>query len=361
VYRIDNPTSVPQLPIVPAPATPGFFTNGQAATAFAPTRVDDWWLNMVQEEILTVVLAAGLTPNKASTSQLYEAIQAIAYGTNPDLSAYLPLSGGTLANPGNLTVAGALTGLASANVAGNVSAGSLNVAGAATIAGALTGYTTANIAGNLSAGSLNVAGTTIVGGALQVSGLATFSASIRSMTVLNHLVCYGANGISDGTNSFGFWSAAASCYFSITDANGSPIRALSRFGPDGFQVYEGSAWKPDGGPWLAPASDRRVKTDVAGYDRGLDAICRLQPVRYRFNGLGDTPRDDDRTRIGLIADDVIDAMPEMVGERLGKLSPDDPDDVAIKTLDTGPLTYALVNAVKELAAKITALEQNGTG
>jgi hypothetical protein len=109
VYRIDNVTTVPQLPIVGPSVAPGFFTDGNPAAGLEATVVDAWWLNMLQEEVLFVVTAAGIAPDKASHRQLYDAIRAIAIGENPDLSAYLPLSGGTLAGPGNLTVAGQLT------------------------------------------------------------------------------------------------------------------------------------------------------------------------------------------------------------------------------------------------------------
>lgn len=109
MYRIDNVTTVPQLPIVGPSVAPGFFTDGNPAAGLEATVVDAWWLNMLQEEVLFVVTAAGIAPDKASHRQLYDAIRAIAIGENPDLSAYLPLSGGTLAGPGNLTVAGQLT------------------------------------------------------------------------------------------------------------------------------------------------------------------------------------------------------------------------------------------------------------
>ena len=109
MFRIDNPSAVAQLPLVPPPDVPGYFTDGNPASGGEATIVDGWWLNMVQEEILAVVVAAGLPMNKADNTQLYQAIQAIAQAANPDLSAYLPLSGGTLSGPGNLVVAGDLT------------------------------------------------------------------------------------------------------------------------------------------------------------------------------------------------------------------------------------------------------------
>lgn len=74
MFRIDNATAVPAAPAAPGPSTPGYFTNGNPPSAVAATIVDDWWLNQLQEEILTVVTRAGLDPDKTDTTQLYQAI-----------------------------------------------------------------------------------------------------------------------------------------------------------------------------------------------------------------------------------------------------------------------------------------------
>jgi hypothetical protein len=100
VFRIDSPSAVPSIPITPPPFAPGFFTDGNPASGAEATIVDAWWLNMVQEEILTVITSIGMAPDKADSSQLYQAIQRIAEAANPDLAGFLPLSGGVLYRPG---------------------------------------------------------------------------------------------------------------------------------------------------------------------------------------------------------------------------------------------------------------------
>jgi hypothetical protein len=100
VFRIDSPSAVPSIPITPPPFAPGFFTDGNPASGAEATIVDAWWLNMVQEEILTVITSIGMAADKADSSQLYQAIQRIAEAANPDLAGFLPLSGGTLYRPG---------------------------------------------------------------------------------------------------------------------------------------------------------------------------------------------------------------------------------------------------------------------
>jgi hypothetical protein len=101
------------------------------------------------------------------------------------------------------------------------------------------------------------------------------------------------------------------------------------------------------GTWSA-ISDRRLKEGIAPYIRGLDAVLQLAPVTFRYNGKGGLPADG-TTHYGLIADDVAPILPELVGER-------ELEGEVFKTVDPGRAIYALINAVKELAAQNAALE-----
>lgn len=121
-----------------------------------------------------------------------------------------------------------------------------------------------------------------------------------------------------------------------------------------FQIMGSNAYKASGTAWINP-SDPRLKHDVAPYAASLDAITRLAPISFTFNGLGGTT-DDGRRCYGLDASAVQDVMPECVGTRQGKLHPDDQADTELLTLDTSNITLALVNAVKELAAAVAVLK-----
>jgi len=114
------------------------------------------------------------------------------------------------------------------------------------------------------------------------------------------------------------------------------------------------AYKPSGGSWGA-TSDIRVKRDIGEYTRGLDAVLQLRPITYYYNGKGGTP-DDGVQYVGLVANDVESIMPEMVGEHADLHSAADDKLEHLKTLDVSALTYALVNAVKELNTRLTKLE-----
>jgi len=113
-------------------------------------------------------------------------------------------------------------------------------------------------------------------------------------------------------------------------------------------------------------SDRDVKDNIEDWDRGLDTVLALKPVRFTRR---DMTRDTPETRaavpqapklkyvpeIGFIAQDVRRVIPEAV--RAVGLPTDDPGraEPTLGMQDT-PVIAALVNAVKELSDRIAKLE-----
>lgn len=179
----------------------------------------------------------------------------------------------------------------------------------------------------------------------------------------------------------------------------SPLTGLIFMGNSGskylyydasFFTFVGSAivapegYKPGGGPWGA-SSDARIKNVEGDYTRGLNEIAELRPVHYTYKGndtttapdfaahdQGDEARDREALTApypnsphydaavkgtkfaGLIAQEVEAIFPEMIKSRSGHIDGQPVTD--LRDLDTGPLIFALVNAVKELAARIETLE-----
>jgi hypothetical protein len=125
-----------------------------------------------------------------------------------------------------------------------------------------------------------------------------------------------------------------------------------------IQITTAGACLNTTGTWAA-VSDRRLKTDIAPYERGLEAVLRLDPVRFRHTGKAGFVSDD--FVYGLIADDVAEVIPEFVGEISMRLDPEDADPTPLRTLDTGFLTYVLINAVKDLAGQVAALKEGTNG
>ena len=78
MHRIDNAWVATQKPAAQPVGTPGFFQAGNVSSQLLATVVDYDWANTVQEEIVGVVLDAGLTPDKQNDGQLKLAIHQIA-------------------------------------------------------------------------------------------------------------------------------------------------------------------------------------------------------------------------------------------------------------------------------------------
>jgi hypothetical protein len=114
----------------------------------------------------------------------------------------------------------------------------------------------------------------------------------------------------------------------------------------------GQGYKPGGGAWAA-TSDARLKLRRSDYNRGLDAISQLQPCVYSYK------TDETKQYIGLIAQEAEAVMPEMIGRTSGEVDGVAVDD--LRTLDSSALVYALVNACRELAARVEALERTHGG
>ncbi len=80
MQRIDVQSASPTLPAPVATGKPGFFTEGDALGGVAATIVSADFLNMIQEELISVVVAANISPSKADHSQLLAAIMALIGG-----------------------------------------------------------------------------------------------------------------------------------------------------------------------------------------------------------------------------------------------------------------------------------------
>ena len=151
----------------------------------------------------------------------------------------------------------------------------------------------------------------------------------------------------------------------------------------------GLAYKVGGGAWL-DSSDARIKTVVGDYEPGLAEVLALMPKRFTYKGndtygppqhYSDVEGTDEevvakapkmapvvpyknsphhsaaaagREFTGLIAQDVEGVIPTMVRKGKGYIDGVEVDD--LRDLDPSELPYALVNAIKELNAKIEALQ-----
>ncbi len=77
MFRIDHPTAVNALPAPSAAGAPGYFKTQAPGAGVPSTIVTDEWANGVQEEIASVIAAAGIALDKTQTNQLLLAIQSV--------------------------------------------------------------------------------------------------------------------------------------------------------------------------------------------------------------------------------------------------------------------------------------------
>jgi hypothetical protein len=239
--------------------------------------------------------------------------------------------------------------------------------------GLIVAATDSTIAGSISLDPLGYTGTFVIGsttasygpssGALQVKGGAGFSSDVN---VGGNLIVTGS-----GSSTFGLLFAttqlvARSTASSTTSTEGAlvvfgglgvyeNIHAFGRISADGTStgilqagtlvgtgnraLYTGA-----GGGITTSASDASLKTNVANTDSGLLSVLELQPVTFNWI---DTETRGAQEEIGLIAQQVRPYIPHAVGVNVdGTLS-----------LDYAKLTVPLINAIKELNAKIEAQEK----
>jgi hypothetical protein len=82
MQRIHDATAATTLPAPPTLTGPvGYFTGGVPGVV-TPTIVRDWWLNMLQEELLALLTAAGITPDTTGTN-FTQVLAAIRGGAIP--------------------------------------------------------------------------------------------------------------------------------------------------------------------------------------------------------------------------------------------------------------------------------------
>ena len=211
------------------------------------------------------------------------------------------------------------------------------------------------LSGGALSGGLTVGGSLLISGAVvnlqpPASTNAAFNLLTSAGTTAGQFVFQAANGFIS--------LIGAGCSITLAD----DVQMNPEAGHN-FLLNSGTGFQTGGGSW-STLSDERIKTVDHDYTQGLDAVLALRPVVYRFKG-NDALRKGERSPqaaaatsgralVGLVAQEAETVMPEMVAKRAGFIDGGAVSD--LRTLDVSPLVYALVNAVKTLAARVAALE-----
>jgi hypothetical protein len=109
---------------------------------------------------------------------------------------------------------------------------------------------------------------------------------------------------------------------------------------------------------ISAISDRRDKEDIVDSPFGLDFINSVRPVQFKWNRriLSESDENnvhDGQTRIGFIAQELNDAMPDNENEILNLVYESNPERMEVSP---GQFTTILVKAVQELSAQVKELK-----
>lgn len=248
----------------------------------------------------------------------------------------------SVATTGAVVLAGKL---ATANGGTNLTSFTANGAMYATSTSVLTTGTLPVASGGTGGTTLDGAGIVTKTGTQTVSGAKTFSSNIRVNTGSgNSEVRLGPSG----TDNWGISYDSLNPAIGIGYSHGNYLIVVDASASTGYAEFTASTvYKPGGGSFTA-TSDARLKENIVGYTKGLSEIKTLNPVNYNFNdvtGLG--KQTEHKTLTGLIAQEV---------EQTEFSSMIFTGDKGYRAIDASELTYALINAVKELSAQVDALK-----
>jgi len=109
--------------------------------------------------------------------------------------------------------------------------------------------------------------------------------------------------------------------------------------------------KSTGTTWSNP-SDSRLKENVTDYTKGLSELNQVNVKTWEYNGKAGTTAGS--KGLGVIADEIMQVLPETVDTYEAKLNAEDEEVTDVKRFDATEITWLLVNAVKELNAKVEA-------
>ncbi|MBI4931937.1 MAG: tail fiber domain-containing protein [Bacteroidetes bacterium] len=112
----------------------------------------------------------------------------------------------------------------------------------------------------------------------------------------------------------------------------------------------GNAYKTGGGNVWSVPSDSILKTDIHSFSDGLAVLRQIHPVTYKYNGIGGLPTNNEE--IGVIAEQIVSFAPYTIDTSIIVLDTMGTQQ-EILTFNSGPLTFASINAIKQLDSALT--------
>jgi hypothetical protein len=200
-------------------------------------------------------------------------------------------------------------------------------------------------------GVLGLTGGAITGN-LSITGITTVLGS--NSLVLNSVPAGGQRSILAQSNGSNRWQLVLADGTAESGSNAGSNFALNALGDTGSPLSTPLSIDRATGVCTFSAaivngpSDRSSKENIAPLEGSLDKVLALQGVS--FNMISDA---DKRRQIGLIAQDVVPVVPEIIQQFR---SADDNVEIRKLALDYPKLTVLLIEALKEAVVRIAVLE-----
>jgi hypothetical protein len=182
------------------------------------------------------------------------------------------------------------------------------------------------------------------------SALPTASATVSGVVTTGSQSFAGAKTFDTGIispNGYNFTSTGNSIYWTGAVMEvyiGSAMKFFVGSSSAGFSI---SDVQKVGGGTFNSYSDSRYKQDISAYGKGLAEIKQVEPKNYRYTAEFMKSDSPSQAFVGVIAQ-------ELEGTAFANCVKTDAN--GYKIVDTSELTFALINAVKELSVKIDQLE-----
>ena len=197
---------------------------------------------------------------------------------------------------------------------------------------------------------------------LYIANSSTYSPSTNALGAMTVQGSFGGGIIlQDGTYSGVIYTnnnGANLVFAAGGTSTGSPSASMNISSAGNLVVSGCVAY--NGGTSGTCLSDRRLKKDIRPFDLGLDKVLGLNPVFYKYNGLGGNDADT-KDRLGVIAQEVEKVAPELVETRQVKLHRDDKEETTVKVVNYNAFTYMLINAMKEFYHQFTDTKSEVAG